>query len=234
MRRGWARTIAAGGALLAAALVAVSGFALLPPAAALAASDTTDPSALVLTGDAPGTVHRLEPGVPSLWNVGVTLRRMPVSTLVGIVAAAGGFATAGGASVPVDVELLGCTDAWSGDVCASGARIILPTTPTSALPSAEVALADPRRAVPARLYVQARVTLDPAAPVGTSGELRVRLTVDAMGAGAAAPGGPLPAAGAPASLAGTGSAPLGAALLALAAVLGGFAVAALARRNRDA
>jgi hypothetical protein len=60
----------------------------------------------------------------------------------------------------------------------------------------------------------------PDAPIDTSGELLVRLTVNAAGDDAAS---------GTEALADTGSVPLAAALLALAAVSAGFAAAALAR-----
>lgn len=213
------RTAAAAVALACAVALGVLGAGLLHPAVALGAPPEARP-ALVLSGDPPGTVHALEPGVPALWNIGVTVHRMPVSTLVGYVASTGGFA-ASGTVVTSDVELLGCASAWAGATCASGGRVILPPTSTDTLPSTALALTAPATPVPAQTWVQARMTLAADAPARTTGEVQVRLTVDASGADQPAP-----------PLAPTGSAPLGAGLLALAAVGGGLAVVALARRRR--
>lgn len=213
------------GMLAASMASAAVGAALLRPASALAEQSGSDPSALILTTEPPGTVHDLEPGSPALWNVGVTLRRMPVGTLVGMVTADGGFTSSDVASVPAALELLGCSVQWQDQVCTTGARVILPSTTTSGLPRASLALADPAKPVPAQVWVQARVTLDTDAPAATAGELKVRLTVDAMGA-------ERPASGARSSLADTGTSPLGAGLLALAAVSAGLAVVALARGRR--
>ncbi|WP_022900290.1 hypothetical protein [Humibacter albus] len=223
------RTAVAATGLVSAAALAIAGAALLHPSAALGApSDQTGP-ALVLSGDPPGTVHTLQPGVPALWNVGVTVHRMPVSTLVGIVTSAGGFEAAD-IGVGSTVQVLGCTTAWTGATCASGERTILPSTATDQLPSAKLPLADPAKPIPAQTWVQARVTLAADAPTGTAGDLQVRLTVDASG-GDQVPTAPATASGST-PLADTGSAPLGAGLLALAAVGGGLAASALVRRRR--
>jgi hypothetical protein len=226
------------GGLIAAVALAVTGFVLLGPAVALgapvvprAASGPTvgagSGGALLLQGDPPGTVHDLVPGQPALWNVGVTVRRTPVTTLVGVLTAQGGI-TSGDTAVPVDVELLGCPDHWAGDACAGGERVILSATPVTELPDSAASLADPARPVPASMWVQARVTLADDAPQDSTGELDVRLTVDASGADQPAGGsgvgtGPLAA---------TGSSPWGASLLAVAAVGGGMAVVGLVRLRR--
>lgn len=207
--------------LAVSAVAAVLGFALLRPAAALGQGVQDQAPALVLAGDPPGTVHTLTRDSPALWNVGVTLHRMPVSTVVGILTANGGLAAAD-VSVPTEVELLGCAAAWSGTTCSTAERVILPVTPTDALPDGARSLSGTSGPVPASMWVQARVTMPPDAPADASGRFELRLTVDATGADEVPAGG----------LAPTGSSPLGPALLGVAAVAAGFAVAGLARRRR--
>ncbi len=213
---------AAGIALAVAAGLAATGIAVVgsTPAAGAPADETP---ALVLITDPPGTVHELRAGVPALWDVGVTVRRMPVRTLVAVVAAEGRLAV-GDTYVPAEIEVRGCAAPWRGTGCESGERLILPATATDRLSGASEGLTDPSRPVPPRVWVQARVTLPSDSPAGTAGELRVRLTVDAFGAD--------PVPGRSSSLAGTGSSPLGAGLLASAAVVAGLAVTALVRRRR--
>jgi hypothetical protein len=164
-------------------------------------------------------VHEVRPGAPALWNVGVTVHRMPVRTLVGVVTSQGGFFSHG-TTVNAQLEVRGCSSPWLGTECASGQRVILPATAAELLPGTPAALTDPARPVPARTWVQARVAVAPDAPIDTSGELLVRLTVNAAGDDAAS---------GTEALADTGSVPLAAALLALAAVSAEFAAAALAR-----
>lgn len=223
MPRGYGKTIAASAALVSALALAMAGAALTRPIPAFAASVTPAPGAVVLTTDPPGAMHELTPGIPALWNVGVTLRRMPVSSFVGILTAEGGFGSTDGERVSADVELLGCGDAWRGTVCVSGAWRILPPIETGDLPSGALALRTPAQPIPAETWVQARVALRKDAPVDTAGLLRVRLTVDAIGADVA----PRVATALPS----TGSTPVGPALLAIAAVSAGLAVATLARRR---
>ena len=208
--------------LAAAFVVAVVGFGLLRPEPAIGDTVAADIPPLVLTGDPPGTVHTLTPGETALWNVGVTLNRMPVSALVGILTASGGLASGDG-QVLVDVELRTCTAARDGTSCPGDERVILPTTPTGALVGVANALTDPSRRIPANVWVQARGTPAANAPEGTSGRLQLRLTVDAAGADGGG-SGELAATG--------GQPPIGAALIAVAAVAGGSAVVGLARRRR--
>lgn len=207
--------------LAGAAVLAVVGLGMLRSSPALGAPVTDAVPPLVLAGDPPGTVHALSPRAPALWNVGVTLHRMPVSTLVGILTAHGGLSSAD-LPVATRVELLGCSEAWNDAACPGGERVIVPVTSTDALPAAAAALADPTHPVPANLWVQARVTMAADAPGDTSGRLDLRLTVDAFGADAA-PGDQLAATG--------GSSPLGAGLLAIAAVSAGLTVSAMLRRR---
>lgn len=208
--------------LAAAILLAVVGLALLRPVPAIGASVAAGEPPLVLTADPASTVHALTPGETSLWDVGVTVGRMPVSKLVGVLTASGGLVS-GAARVPTEVELRGCTAAWDGSLCTRAERVILPATSTDALPDAVEALTDPSRPIPANVWVQARVTLASDAPNGTSGQVLLRLTVDASGADADD------------ELAATGGQPsLSAALLGLAAVAGGFAILGLARSRRRA
>jgi hypothetical protein len=217
------RRLVAAAVLAAAGAVAVVGAVLLPPAGALGMPSTdAGGAALVLSGDADGTVHEVRPGMPALWNVGVTVHRMPVRTLVGVVTSQGGFSSRGTA-VNAQLEVRGCSSPWLGAECTSGERVILPDTAAELLPGTPAALTDPARPVPARTWVQARVAVAPDAPTDTSGELRVRLTVNAAGDDEAS---------GPEALADTGSVPLAAALLALAAVSAGFAAAALAKGRR--
>ncbi|GAB3614530.1 LPXTG cell wall anchor domain-containing protein [Humibacter ginsengisoli] len=211
-----------GTVLAAAIVVAVVGLGLLRPDPAIGVSVAADIPPLVLTSDPPGTVHTLTPGETTLWNVGVTLHRMPASRLVGILTAAGGLAS-GEANVTTDVELRGCTTAWEGTACTGTERVILPPTATDALTGAADTLTEPSQPIPANVWVQARVTPAVDAPEETSGELQLRLTVDASGADATG-GGDLAATG--------GQPPMGAALLGVAAVAGGFAIVGLARRRR--
>ncbi|GAB3801727.1 hypothetical protein GCM10028798_17910 [Humibacter antri] len=208
--------------LAAAVIVAVVGFGLLRPEPAIGESAAGDLPPLVLTSDPPGTIHTLTPGATALWNVGVTLRRMPVGRLVGVLTASGSLGS-GATRIPVDVELVGCSVGWAGTACAGAERVILPTTPTDALRGEAGALTDPSHPIPANVWVQARVTLAADTPAATSGQVRLRLTVDASGADEAGSS----------ELAATGGrSPLGAALLGAAAVAGGFAVVGLARRRR--
>lgn len=209
------------GVLAISGLTAVLGFGALRPAAALGQGPSDSPPALVLAGDPPGTVHRLTRDSPALWNVGVTLHRMPVSTLVGILTADGAL-TASDGSVPTQVELLGCATAWSGTTCPTTERVILPVTSTDALPHAARSLSDTSAPVPASMWVQARVSMAANAPADASGRIELRLTVDASGADDVPAG----------TLARTGTSPIGPALLGVAAVSAGFAVAGLARRRR--
>ncbi|HVX07437.1 hypothetical protein [Humibacter sp.] len=219
MTRGNRRPVVAAAVLAAAGAVAVVGAVLLPPAGALGMPSADAGAALVLSGDADGTVHEVRPDMPALWNVGVTVHRMPVRTLVGVVTSQGGFFSHGTA-VKAQLEVRGCSSPWLGAECANGERVILPSTAAEMLPGTPAALTDPARPVPARTWVQARVAVTSDAPIDTSGELRVRLTVNAAGDDAAS---------GTEALADTGSVPLAAALLALAAVSAGFAAAALAR-----
>jgi hypothetical protein len=219
MTREQRRRVVAAAVLAAAGAAAALGAALLPPAAALGMPSTDAGPALVLSGDADGTVHQVRPGAPALWNVGVTVHRMSVRTLVGIVTSEGGFFSHGTA-VKAQLQVRGCSSPWLGTECANGERVILPITATDLLPGPSAPLTDPARPVPARTWVQARVAVAPDAPIDTSGELRVRLTVNAAGDDEAS--------GAEV-LADTGSVPLAASLLAFAAVGAGFAAAALAK-----
>lgn len=239
MRRDRWRAWVLVGVACAAAVLGAVGLAVDRPASALAAQSTTSATsgpALVLSSDPPGTVHGLAPDVPTPWNVGVTVRRMPVSTLVGIVTSQGGFDSAAG-QVPASVELLGCSQAWVAMTCASGERVILPQTDAAALTGDPAALTDPTRPIPAQVWVQARVTLAADAPQPTVGQLDVRLTVDASGADSTAPpapgtGGSSVVGSGPSSVAETGSSVLGPALLAVAAVTAGLAIVGFVRRRR--
>ena len=238
MRGGRRQQWALGGVLGATAVLCVVGFALVLPtsAAGLSATDAalaTSGPVLVLSGDAPGTVHELMPGAAVPWNVGVTVRGMPVSTLVGIVAAEGGFG-ADDTAVPATIEVRGCADAWAAMTCASGEREILPATSIADLTDARLALADPSKPIPAQVWVQARVTLAANAPQSTTGRLVVRLTVDATGAdsGGGASSGAGSLGGGSSSVADTGSSVIGPALMALAALAAGLALVGLVRGRR--
>ena len=135
MTREQRRRVMAAATLAAAGASAVVGAALLPPAAALGLPSTDAAPALVLSGDADGMVHEVRPGVPALWNVGVTVRRMPVRTLVGIVASQGGFTsgdTAGLATItqvaPIDVQFSVPQDRVADIQAAQGAADALAVT----------------------------------------------------------------------------------------------------------
>lgn len=214
----WALGSAAGAAL--GAVILLGGLVLSHPVPAQAALDAPDGPAIVLAGDPPGAVHVLTPGVAALWNVGVTVRRMPVSSLLALVAAQGGFAS-DSVAVPATIELLGCFEPWAGDTCPRGERLILPRTSAPQLTDEWMPLTDERRPIPARVWVQVRLVLAADAPSTTSGELDVRLTVDATGGDDT-----------PASVADTGSSAVGPAMLALSAVVAGLVVSGIARRRR--
>jgi len=228
---------AAGGLALGAALVlgASAASAVQTPDVATAATLTQgdDPPLLQLATDPPGTVHTLAPGAPAFWRIGITTRVERLDTLVGYLRAQGALASLGPHTT---VELASCTQPWTAAGCVAGAHSILPATAIDQLTQAAVPLTDPARAIPAHVYLQARVALAVDAPVTVQGDtVTVAATVSAAGstdAGLDTPGGDGSITATSGGIADTGTDLLATALLGAVAVGTGAAIAGAARRRK--
>lgn len=202
--------------LLCAVVVAIVLAATGVPAMGAELRSTDGPAA-ILRGGEPARTHALTPGDTALWNVGETTHATTLGVLAEAVRRAG-ISASGGALV--DVALRGCGARWDGGLCASGERRLLPATSVTRL--TDGAIAGGGRAVAAGTWVQARVALAHGATSAAAGGMRIVASV-----------------GAASDLRGVGDSdlaanavwdPFGALLLAIAAIGGGLAVAALVRR----
>jgi len=210
-------------------MLGASAASAVPKPAVSAIAQDGGPPLLQLTTEPPGTVRFLAPGVPALWGIGVTTRVARLDTLVGYLRAHGALTALGPHTT---VELASCTQPWTAAGCAAGPRSILPATAIDRLTQPAMPLTDPARAIPAHVYLRARILLAADAPNAVQGEsATVVAAVSASGiADADTPA--VPGVHTPAEMADTGTDLLAVALLGAAAVGAGAIVAGAARRRK--
>lgn len=192
------------------------------PAAAAAPAPTPPP--LTLTSDAGPRPFLLIPGQSTPWLVDVVADVSELDSLLGQLSASGPLAR----SDAITAEVESCARPWVGELCTSGAHVVVPATALSGLPAARAALEATAKPVPGTIHLQLRLALAPDASIDTTrSTVTAVLRVDASGT--------ITGSGGPDRLPGTGTRIGDYGALAVAAVLSGILLAragAALRRRR--